>query len=128
MRQIFKSVEDILSYLSNNAIEKTIDLIVNNIFLISTDLTMMFEYDSTKSIEISESDIIKIEMRYSKSTYLIISISRIFNSVVKIEYHQLDTVNTLVNDELKNRLQELSDTEKVAIAFFKEVLNDDIEY
>lgn len=127
MRQIFKSVEDILSYLSNNAIEKTIDLIVNNIFLISTDLTMMFEYDSTKSIEISKSDIIKIEMRYSKSTYLIISISRIFNSVVKIEYHQLGTVNTLVNDELKNRLQELSDTEKVTIAFFKEVLNDDIE-
>ena len=127
MRQIFKSVEDILSYLSNNAIEKTIDLIINNIFLISTDLTMMFEYDSTKSIEISESDIIKIEMRYSKSTYLIISISRIFNSVVKIEYHQLGTVNTLINDELKNRLQKLSDTEKVTIAFFKEVLNDDIE-
>lgn len=127
MRQIFKSVEDILSYLSNNAIEKTIDLIVNNIFLISTDLTMMFTYDSTKSIEISESDIIKIEMRYSKSTYLIISISRIFNSVVKIEYHRLDMVDTLINDELKNRLQELSDTEKATIAFFKEVLNDDIE-
>lgn len=127
MRQIFKSVEDILSYLSNNAIEKTIDLIVNNIFLISTDLTIMFKYDSTESIEISESDVIKIEMRYSKSTYLIISISRIFNSVVKIEYHQLGTVNTLINDELKNRLQELSDTEKVTIAFFKEVLNDDIE-
>ena len=127
MRQIFKSVEDILSYLSDNAIEKTIDLIVNNIFLISTDLTMMFTYDSTKSIEISESDVIKIEMCYSKSTYLIISISRIFNSVIKIEYHQLDMVDTLINDELKNRLQELSDTEKVAIAFFKEVLNDDIE-
>ena len=127
MRQIFKSVEDILSYLSNNAIEKTIDLIVNNIFLISTDLTMMFEYDSTKSIEISESDVIKIEMRYSKSTYLIISISRIFNSVVKIEYHQLGMVDTLINDELKNRLQELSDTEKVAIAFFKEVFNDEVE-
>ena len=127
MRQIFKSVEDILSYLSNNAIEKTIDLIINNIFLISTDLTMMFEYDSTKSIEISESDIIKIEMRYSKSTYLIISISRIFNSVVKIEYHQLGMVDTLINDELKNRLQKLSDTEKVTIAFFKEVLNDNIE-
>ena len=127
MRQIFKSVEDILSYLSNNAIEKTIDLIVNNIFLISADLTMMFEYDNTKSIEISDSDVIKIEMRYSKSTYLIISISRTFNSVVKIDYHQLGTVNTLINDELKNRLQELSDTEKVAIAFFKEVLNDDIE-
>ena len=127
MRQIFKSVEDILSYLSNNAIGKTIDLIVNNIFLISADLTMMFEYDNTKSIEISDSDVIKIEMRYSKSTYLIISISRTFNSVVKIDYHQLGTVNTLINDELKNRLQELSDTEKVAIAFFKEVLNDDIE-
>lgn len=127
MRQIFKSVEDLLYYLSNNAIEKTIDLIVNNIFLILTDSTMMFEYDSTKSIEISESDIIKIEMRYSKSTYLIISISRIFNSVVKIEYHQLDMVDTLVNEEFKNHLQELSDTEKVAIAFFKEVLNDDIE-
>ena len=127
MRQIFKSVEDILSYLSNNAIEKTIDLIVNNIFLISTDLTMMFKYDSTESIEISESDVIKIKMYYSKSTYLIISISRIFNSVVKIEYHQLDMVDTLVNEEFKNRLQELSDTEKVTIAFFKEVLNDDIE-
>ena len=127
MRQIFKSVEDLLYYLSNNAIEKTIDLIVNNIFLILTDSTMMFEYDSTKSIEISESDIIKIEMRYSKSTYLIISISRIFNFVVKIEYHQLDMVDTLVNEEFKNHLQELSDTEKVAIAFFKEVLNDDIE-
>lgn len=127
MRQIFKSVEDMLSYLNNNAIEKTIDLIVNNIFLISTDLTMMFKYDSTESIEISESDAIKIKMYYSKSTYLIISISRIFNSVVKIEYHQLGMVDTLINNELKNRLQELSDTEKVAIAFFKEVLNDDIE-
>ena len=127
MRQIFKSVEDLLYYLSNNAIEKTIDLIVNNIFLISTDSTMMFKYDSTKSIEISESDVIKIEMRYSKSTYLIISISRIFNSVVKIEYHQLGVVDTLINDELKNHLQELSDAEKVAVAFFKEVLNDDVE-
>lgn len=127
MRQIFKSVEDILSYLSNNAIEKTVDLIVNNIFLISTDLTMMFSYDSTKSIEISESDVIKIKMYYSKSTYLIISISRIFNSVVKIEYYQLGIVNTLVNEELKNHLQELSNTEKVAIAFFKEVLKDDVE-
>ena len=127
MRQVFKSVEDILSYLSDNAVEKTIDLVINNIFLISTDLTMMFKYDSTKSIEMSENDVIKIKMYYSKSTYLIISISRLFNSVVKIEYHQLGMVDTLINDELKNRLQELSDTEKVAIAFFKEVLNDDIE-
>lgn len=127
MRQVFKSVEDILSYLSDNAIEKIIDLVINNIFLISTDLTMMFKYDSTKSIEMSENDVIKIKMYYSKSTYLIISISRLFNSVIKIEYYQLSIVNTLVNEELKNHLQELSDTEKVAIALFKEVLKDDVE-